>query len=309
MNIDLHCHTTASDGILPPRDLVRKAHRQGLMLLSITDHDTTRGVEEALDEGRAVGLRVIPGVEVTAYVGDLEIHILGHFVDPSDATFTAFLERSQAARIERLRNMIARLGELGIHVDLEEVFTVGAEGSVGRPHLAQVLVRRGYVRDIPEAFDRYLKQGASAFVERPHLPAEEAIERIKEAGGFPTLAHPGLYNGDEVVKVLAGKGLVGLEVYHPDHTPSQMAHYRRLSRELGLLATGGSDYHGYSGLHSKELGVSYLREGDRRKLWEQVRHLCRLKGLDLREVSVSPAPEMESSTVEDRSASHPLARG
>lgn len=281
MNIDLHCHTTASDGVLPPRHLVREARRKGLALLSITDHDTTDGLEEALDEGRAVGLRVIPGVEVTAYVGDLEIHILGHFVDPSDAPFAAFLERSQAARIERLRKMIARLRELGIQVDLEEVLAVGAEGSVGRPHLAQVLVRRGYVKGIPEAFDRYLKQGASAFVERPHLPAEEAMERIKESGGFPTLAHPGLYNGDHVVKILAGKGLVGLEVYHPDHTPSQIAHYRRVSEELGLLATGGSDYHGFSGLHCKELGVSYLRGEDRRRLWEQAVRLCRLKGLDL----------------------------
>ena len=169
-------------------------------------------------------------------------------------------------------------------------------------------MKHGYVKDISQAFDRYLKQGASAFVERLHLPAEEAMDRIKGSGGFPTLAHPGLYNGDQVVKALAGKGLVGLEVYHPDHTPSQIAHYRRISEGLGLLATGGSDYHGFSGLHCKELGVSYLSDEDRRRLWEQAVRLCRLKGLDLQEIPVSPDPAVERSNVEDRSASNPSAR-
>lgn len=281
VTIDLHCHTTASDGVLSPSLLVREAYRKGIVLLSVTDHDTVAGLEEALEEGRRLGLWVIPGVEVTAYVGDLEVHILGHFVDPHDSGFAEFLEGSQQDRIGRLRKMIERLAELGIRVDLEEVLTVASEGSVGRPHLAQVLVKHGYVTDIGEAFDVYLKQGAPAFVERPHLPAEEAIARIKEAGGVPTLAHPGLYGGDEVVRTLAGKGLIGLEVYHPDHSPSRISHYARLGEEMGLLATGGSDYHGLPGLHSKELGVSFLRAEDRRRLWEQAARLCRLKGMVL----------------------------
>lgn len=281
MSVDLHCHTTASDGTLSPCRLVQEAKRDSVALLSVTDHDTTAGVREAMEEGRRLNLLVIPGVEVTGYVEELEVHILGHFVDPLDSRFLQFLANSQQDRIGRLEAMIQRLDGLGIRVDLQEVLQLGSHGSVGRPHLAQVLVRHGYVRDIREAFDRYLAAGALAFVERPRLPAEEVIARIKEARGLPTLAHPGLYERDEVIGFLAAKGLVGLEVYHPDHSPAQIAHYARLAEALGLLATGGSDYHGLPGLRSSQLGVSFLGPVERRKLWEQVVCLCRLGGLDL----------------------------
>jgi len=280
-SFDLHCHTTASDGIFPPHRLVREAHRKGIVLLSVTDHDTVVGLEEAMEEGRRLGLKIIPGVEVTAYADNLEVHILGHFIDPYYPSFLSFLANSQQARIDRIKEMIAKLAELGIIVDPEEVLKLGSHGSVGRPHLAQVLVKHGYIGSVQEAFDVYLGRGALAYVERPYLAAEEVMAKIKAAGGFPTLAHPGIYKRDETIGMLAAKGLIGLEVYHPDHNPLQIARYARLAEDYGLLATGGSDYHGLAGLHSPQLGVSFLRERDRRRLWEQVVHLCRLGGMDL----------------------------
>ncbi len=260
--IDLHAHTTASDGALSPVELVRLAKRQGLSVLAVTDHDTLAAIPDALGEGERVGLQIVPGVEVTTYVGDLEIHLLGHFVDPDDSGLADFLAPSRVDRVERIRRMIDKLWALGLPLDLEEVLAEATGSSVGRPHLAQVMVKRGYVGSVQEAFDRYLATGKAAHVERARLPASEAIAALKRAGGIPSLAHPGVYGRDDAIPQLVEQGLMGLEVQHPDHDAEGILRYERLRLKYGLLAVAGSDYHGTPGLRESSLGRPPLSQSE-----------------------------------------------
>jgi predicted metal-dependent phosphoesterase TrpH len=257
---DLHAHTTASDGALSPEELVRLAKARGVSVLAVTDHDTVAGLPRAIAEAARVGLRIVPGVEVTAYVGDLEIHLLGHFIDHDDARLIELLGSSRSDRVERVHRMLGRLDELGLPLDAREILTQSSDSSVGRPHVAQAMVRRGYVSSVQEAFDRYLGAGRPAHVERSRLPAVRVMSAIREAGGVPSLAHPGVYGRDEIVRVLVGDGLMGLEVQHPDHHSEATFRYERMRLEYGLLAVGGSDYHGTPGLRVSELGMLPLAE-------------------------------------------------
>ncbi len=257
--IDLHSHTTVSDGLLSPRDLVRAAHRDGVTILAVTDHDTLAGLPEALEEGTTIGVEIVAGVEVTANCEGLEIHILGLCIDPSCVPLREFLLSSQRDRVERITRMAAALTALGFPVTPEEVLARATHGSVGRPHLAAAMVERGYVRSVSEAFDLFLSSTGKAYVERPRVPSAVVIERIREAGGIPILAHPGVYKRDTVIPLLVEQGLGGIEVYHPDHTPADVARYEALCGRPGLLATGGSDFHGAgSGVTSVRLGVPSL---------------------------------------------------
>jgi predicted metal-dependent phosphoesterase TrpH len=260
--IDLHAHTTASDGILSPQELVRLAQRIGVSILAITDHDTLAGIPTAMAEGAKVGLQIVPGVEVTAYVDDIEVHILGHFVDPDDARLARFLASSRDDRVVRVRRMIDRLWTLGLPLDVDEILTQAPGSSVGRPHLAQAMVRHGYVTSVQEAFDRYLTPGKPAHVERSRIPSGEAIVAIKEAGGVSSLAHPGVYGHDEVIPRLLKQGLMGLEARHPDHSPEAIFRYERLRLQHGLLAPCGSDFHGLPGLRESTLGMPSLTEAE-----------------------------------------------
>ena len=264
--IDLHAHTTASDGALPPEELVRLAKEGGVSVLAITDHDTLVGIASAMAEGARVGVEIIPGVEVTAYVDDLEVHILGHFIHPDDARFTEFLAVSRDDRIERIRRMIDKLWSLGLPVDTEEILQRASGASVGRPHLAQAMVRRGYVRSVQEAFDRYLTAGKPAHVERARIPAAEVMSAIKRTGGVPSLAHPGVYGRDEMIPRLVEQGLMGLEVHHPDHDAEAIFRYERMRLRYGMLAAGGSDFHGTPGLRTSSLGRPSLPEAEFERL-------------------------------------------
>jgi hypothetical protein len=264
--IDLHAHTTASDGALPAEKLVRLAKKCGVSVLAVTDHDTLAGIPSAMAEGARVGLEIVPGVEVTAYVDDLEVHILGHFIHPDDARLTAFLAVSRDDRVERIRRMIDKLWSLGLPLDAEEIVSHAPGASVGRPHLAQAMVRRGYVASVQEAFDRYLTPGKPAHVERSRLPAAEVIVAIKLAGGVPSLAHPGVYGRDEIIPRLVEQGLMGLEVNHPDHDADAIFRYERMRLRYGMLAAGGSDYHGTPGLRASSLGRPSLPEGEFERL-------------------------------------------
>lgn len=262
--IDLHAHTTASDGVLPPEELVRLAKDCGVSVLAVTDHDTLAGIPAATAEGKRTGLQIVAGVEITAYVDDLEVHILGHFVDPDDAQLNEFLASSRNDRILRVRRMIDKLWALGLPVDADEILTqVQAPGSsVGRPHLAQAMVRRGYVASVQEAFDRFLTPGKPAHVERSRIPSGEVISAIKRASGVPSLAHPGVYGQDEIIPCLVEQGLVGLEVHHPDHEAEAIFRYERTRLRYGLLAVGGSDYHGTAGLRLSTPGKPSISETD-----------------------------------------------
>jgi predicted metal-dependent phosphoesterase TrpH len=246
--VDLHTHTTASDGVLSPRELVRKAVRHGVRVLAITDHDSTDGIGDATDEARAhPPLIVVPGLEINCDVDGGEVHILGYGVDHEAAWFQEFLRAQRDERRARVVRIAERLAELGLPIEVGEVFALVKEGSAGRPHVAQVMVQRGYVKTVREAFDRYLRTGGPASVPRRRLTPAEAIDVIRRARGVPVLAHPGLADMDGIIPGLVEAGLMGIETYYAEHSPGKTSAYRDLCRRLGLVATGGSDFHGLPG--------------------------------------------------------------
>jgi predicted metal-dependent phosphoesterase TrpH len=262
MRIDLHVHTNASDGLLAPAELVRKAREAGLSALGIADHDTVNGIGEAFDAAAIEGIMLVPGVEINAYHGDFEYHILGYFIDHRDARLAVALAELRAARVRRMQVIVSRLGELGMEVSPEEILAVSGDASVGRPHIARVMVSKGHVSSIREAFDRFIGEGKPAYAPRSKLTPAEAIALIKAAGGLTVLAHPGLWGGDELIPQLAAWGIVGLEVYTPDHTGEQIGRYRRFAKELGLIATGGSDFHGWNTSSGCTFGVGRTPPGE-----------------------------------------------
>ncbi len=245
MSVDLHSHTTASDGTLSPRELVRLAARKGVRVLAVTDHDSTEGLAEAVAEAALhPPLTIVPGLEINCDVEGGEIHVLGYFVDTEAPWFQDFLRVQRAERVARVHRIAARLAELGMPIDPAEVFAIVKEGSPGRPHVARVMVDHGYVKTVREAFDKYLRAGGPANVPRRRLTPVEAVRVIRKARGVPVLAHPGLGARDETIPELVQAGLMGIEVYYSEHTPEQTRHYAQMCADLGLVATGGSDYHG-----------------------------------------------------------------
>jgi hypothetical protein len=241
--VDLHTHTTASDGTLAPAALVAEAARRGLRVLAITDHDSTEGLAEAFRAARPP-LEIVPGIEINCDVEGAEIHILGYCMDYEAEWFQAFCRAQREERRLRVSRITDRLGALGMPVDPAEVLALVREGSAGRPHVAQVMVRRGYVKSVREAFDRYLAAGKPGYVPRAKLAPEDAVRLLRKAGGVPVLAHPGLSDRDELIPGLVAAGLLGIECYYPEHSAVQRAAYAELCRQQGLVATGGSDFHG-----------------------------------------------------------------
>jgi predicted metal-dependent phosphoesterase TrpH len=241
--VDLHTHTSYSDGSLPPEAVVRLAIERRLAALAITDHDSV----EALPAGRAAAgleLELVPGIEISSSLSGLDLHILGYFIDPADPALALRLERFRIERLERVREMVARLAALGADVDVAEVMRLAGHGVVGRPHVAEALVSAGHADDTDDAFRRYLGSRGVAFVPRPSFRPDEAIALIHDAGGVSVLAHPGPGLVDSVVESLAAQGLRGIEVWHPQHSPVTVRRYEALAERLGLLVTGGSDFHG-----------------------------------------------------------------
>jgi predicted metal-dependent phosphoesterase TrpH len=248
--IDLHVHSTASDGSYTPAEVVRQAKEGGLAAIALTDHDTVDGLAEAMAAGEQLGLEVIPGVEISAQYPGGTMHILGLFVNYHNGLLDKRLAVLKQARIDRNPQIIAKLNALGIPVTMERVQEISGGGQVGRPHIARALMEGGYVRSIQEAFDNYLGYQRPAYVSKFRFPPMEALAMIREATGIPVLAHPftlGLGSAaalKNLILELKGLGLAGLEVYYSEHTPEQEALYLKLARELDLLITGGSDYHG-----------------------------------------------------------------
>ncbi|CAM3951095.1 PHP domain-containing protein [Paenibacillus alkaliterrae] len=252
---DLHTHTTASDGMQSPAENVRLAKAAGLAAVAITDHDTVAGVAEAVLEGMRTNIIVVPGVELSTAASGIDIHILGYFTNNEDERWIARLTSLRGTRDRRNVMIVEKLRGLGIPITMEEVLAaahgssaedslLNSEGSVGRPHIAEVLVRKGIVSSMKEAFDRYLASGAAAYVNPPRLHPIEAMEWIKEAGGTSVIAHPGLYGNDALVEELIQHGVQGIEAYHSDHGSEEESRYTKLADIYGLIVTGGSDFHG-----------------------------------------------------------------
>jgi predicted metal-dependent phosphoesterase TrpH len=257
--VDLHSHTTASDGTLSPSALVRVAVRQGVRVLAVTDHDSTDGLAEAFEEAaRHPPLAIVPGLEINCDVEGGEVHVLGYFVDYQAPWFQEFLREQRVERVARVHRIADRLAQLGLPIDPAEVFAIVKEGSPGRPHIAQVMVNRGYVSSLREAFDRYLRSGGPANVPRKRLTPADAVAVIRRAGGVPVLAHPGLAGKDEMIPELVRAGLMGIEAYYAEHSPQQTRDYVQLCRDHGLVATGGSDYHGPESGRANPPGTPYV---------------------------------------------------
>ena len=253
--VDLHTHTTASDGTLSPSELVRAAARRGVRVLAVTDHDSTDGLRDALAEAEQHRpLTIVPGLEINCDVPGAEVHVLGYLVDHEAAWFQDFLREQRAERVARVHRIAARLAELGLPIDPAEVFAIVKEGAAGRPHVAQVMVQRGYVKSVREAFDRYLHVNGPANVPRKRLTPAEAVRIIRRARGVPVFAHPGLADRDALIPELVEAGLMGIEAIYAEHSAAQTAHYQDLCRRHGLIATGGSDYHGERSGRTNPLG-------------------------------------------------------
>lgn len=260
MKFDLHTHTTASDGTDTPAQLIERAARGGFGLIAVTDHDTLSGLDEAESAGRARGVRVIPGVEISAGE-EIEVHVLGYGIRDREPLEQALSGMRQARRA-RMRKMIGKLRDLGIEVDRERVAALSGD-SVGRPHLARALVEMGCVRDVREAFFRYLSPGRPAYVPREKLTVAQAIHLLRGAGALPVIAHPGQNKGaafwmSDRLAAMKKEGLMGLEAYHMAHTQAECQAFDRMARKLGLLVTGGSDYHGL---------VKQIELGDGMQYW------------------------------------------
>lgn len=255
MAVDLHTHSTASDGTRSPMELVREAEALGLGALAITDHDTMAGVLEVLDAGFSFDTHFLTGLEISARPPDDfnrgdELHILGYGMDPKDPGLRVLLDRLQEARRERNPSMIKRLQAMGLDICLDEVEEKAPGGLVGRPHMARVLVEKGVVSDMDAAFTRYLGKGCPAYIEKYREPWKDAIAAIRRAGGIAVLAHPGLIRGigPRGLRLLLGMmkeaGLGGVETYYPRHDAQMISTLKGLAWEMDLLLTGGSDYHG-----------------------------------------------------------------
>ena len=255
--IDLHLHTTASDGLLSPADLVSRAAGCGLRTISVTDHDTGAGLPEAGDAARRLGVRLIPGVEITAVEDGRDVHMLAYFLDTTDAAFDDFLRLQRRNRIERIREVAGRLDALGCPIDIEALFATirqRSTRSVGRPQIADALVKAGHVRDRDDAFERLLGIGQPAFVPRRGPSPEAVISIVGKAAGIVSMAHPGLTAMDHLIPRLAAAGLQAIEARHSDHDAATEVRYRQLAADHGLAVSGGSDFHGDVGRRATTIG-------------------------------------------------------
>ncbi len=242
--VDLHVHTHFSDGSFSPDEVVECALKNNLAAIGITDHDSVSGIEPAMASARKTQLKIIPGVELTAEANNKEVHILGYCIDWQNSQFQNRLTMLQEVRRERAKKMVEKLKELGVNISFPDVRKLAGVGTIGRLHLAQVILQAGYVNSVEEAFRKYIGDNGPAYVKKYRLTPRETIEIIVEVGGIPVLAHPSLLNNDELIPQLVKDGLKGIEVCHTNQNPETSSHYQNLAREYGLIPTGGSDCHG-----------------------------------------------------------------
>ena len=254
--IDLHTHSTASDGIYSPTELLQRAREIGLRVLALTDHDTTGGLDEAIEAANALDMELIPGIEINTDVAGGEVHVLGYYPEYKRPEFQAVLRVLRDARERRGQRMVELLNEQGVNIAWERVREI-AQGAVGRPHVSRALLEAGYVQTIGEAFDKYIGTGCYAYVPRYRLTPEDAVRLIASANGLPVIAHPldlpGLAELRTWLPGLVEAGMVGLETYYGPYTPEDERALRALADEYGLIPTGGTDFHG-PGIHPTPRG-------------------------------------------------------
>jgi predicted metal-dependent phosphoesterase TrpH len=256
MKVDLHLHTTASDGRLTPEEVVRLSEKRGLSVIAITDHDSVAGIEPALMAAKAFpSLRVIPGLEINTDIPNAEVHILGYFIDYRNRELKQALKRLRHSREARARKIVAKLGELGIDIELPRVLELAGGGSIGRPHIAQAILERGYISSFPDAFNKYIGRQGPAYVDRERLSPQDAAGLVTQAGGLPVLAHPAnIDNLEELLVELKKSGLLGLEAYYDGYHQGIIDGLVHLATKHGLITSGGSDFHGLGGSSESPIG-------------------------------------------------------
>ncbi|MFQ5648333.1 MAG: PHP domain-containing protein [bacterium] len=243
-DVDLHLHTCHSDGYYTPNDLIDKVHSHGLSAIAIVDHDEIGALPEAIQYGKSKNIEVLPGVELSVYFRGQDIHVLGYCFDYHDSDLLDYLGLFRRERLKRARQIIEKLALSGIHISLDDVLEKGGAGSIGRPHIANVMLENGVIDSFQEAFDRFLGDGKPANVEKYKIDVYTAVSIVKSAGGICSIAHPGIQVQNRDLMPLFKMGIQGIEVVHPKHREEKTDFYRNLARNHGLLATGGSDFHG-----------------------------------------------------------------
>ena len=267
--VDLHIHTSASDGVLTPEEMVRLAYRMKYKILGITDHDTLNGIKRARNEAEKYGIEIIPGCELTAYYYNHEMHILAYFVDPNNAYLNAYLEKFRKARFDRAKEIVKKLNKIKIHIRYDELIRKYKTDSIGRPHIAREIVAKGYEKDIQEAFKKYLIPGTPAYVPKFLISPKEVINIVLKSGGVPVFAHPYYYfNVENIISKLVKYGLKGIEVYHSYHSAVFVRKFKQIAKKYNLVETGGSDAHSAPGGDYLPFGKIALSERIVKKLRE-----------------------------------------
>lgn len=255
--IDLHIHTTASDGRYTPAEIVSMSYERGLSHIAICDHDSINGIQPAQAAAAKLGsLTVIPGVEINTDIPSGELHLLGYYFDMENPELNEMLEQLRNSRLDRAMKMVEKLKKHGVNIDYSRVREIAGTGSVGRPHIAQAMLEKGYITNFKEAFVKYISRGGLAYVERDKITPAEATQLILRAGGIPVLAHPFTSeNPEPLIAELKTVGLMGLEVYYNNYTPEQVQELLKIGEKYQLIATGGSDFHGLDAMSEPQLGM------------------------------------------------------
>ncbi len=253
-------HTTYSDGIFSPYEVVKKCKQRGLSVISITDHDSVDAFPDAIEYGKEFGVEVIPGVELSALVDDRDVHILGYFLDYTNKRLLEYLEFFRRERVKRAERIVAKLNNINVPLTIESVLERAGHGAVGRPHIASAMVEEGYIETYHQAFEKFIGNGGPAFEKKFQLTLKDAIQLISSSGGLSFLAHPGRFTTEELLHQTIRSGLDGIEVIHPSHQPSHTSYYRGVVNEYFLLESGGSDFHGGKKNDDEVLGNFYIDE-------------------------------------------------
>ncbi len=254
--VDLHTHTSFSDGFYSPKDLILKAKNAGIEIIGITDHDNIGAIKEASDYGKEIGIEVIPGVEISTDVEDKEVHILAYFFEPDNSELERYLQFFRDERLKRADRIVGKLKSIGFNITLEDVLKKAKNSAVGRPHIAQAMLDGGFISSYYEAFNKYIGNGCVAYEKKVHLSPQSAFKIINDAGGLSFIAHPGFMH-ESLLKEIITAGVDGIEVIHPSNNPSHVKFYRGIVNEYFLLESGGSDFHGGKREDDDNLGKFY----------------------------------------------------
>lgn len=253
MGADLHLHTTASDGSVRPAQIVQLALQAGLDAIAITDHDTFDGIEQA--KAQSSGLQIIPGIELSCDINGIDVHILAYWLDYKAKWLNDELERLRKGRYERAQKIVQKLNENGFDIEFDDILNIAGDAALGRSHVARVMLQKGFVDNIQEAFDRYLGKDSPCYVSKPARDPDDIFKLVTKAGGVTSLAHPASAGIDEFIPDLIKKGLTGIEVYHPDHSPDQVKFYEDICRQYNVVPTAGSDFHAHKSKRGTRIGT------------------------------------------------------